>query len=117
MTAYPRNPCESIRAIRVIRDDRGLSSVEYVVLLVLVVAASVGLWQTFGSEVQDKVRIANAALANVTTGQGSGQTSGTSGNTAPASSSITTTAVVSPPPQPAPAPATEGASMKTKEDR
>ncbi|HVW25524.1 MAG TPA: hypothetical protein VHC69_09145 [Polyangiaceae bacterium] len=48
-----------------VTDQRGLSSVEYVVLLVLVVAASVGLWVTFGSNVTTRIGIVNSSLAPV----------------------------------------------------
>lgn len=48
-----------------ITDQRGLSSVEYVVLLVLVVAASVGLWVTFGKNVTTRIDTVNTSLAPV----------------------------------------------------
>ena len=39
----------------ILRDERGLSTVEYVVLLVLICAACVGLWSTFGSTLTEKL--------------------------------------------------------------
>jgi len=42
----------SIQELRkLVRDDRGLSTVEYVILLVLIAALAVGTWQTFGQNV------------------------------------------------------------------
>lgn len=38
-----------------LHDERGLSTVEYVVLLVLICAGCVGLWSTFGQDVHDKL--------------------------------------------------------------
>lgn len=37
------------------RDQKGLSTVEYVVLLVLIVVMSVALWNVFGNTVADKL--------------------------------------------------------------
>ncbi len=38
-----------------LRDQRGLSTVEYTVLLVLIVACTVGLWHEFGGSVKAKL--------------------------------------------------------------
>lgn len=40
------------------RDQRGLSTVEYTVLLVLIVACTVGLWNKLGSKVEAKIKSA-----------------------------------------------------------
>jgi len=37
------------------KDDRGLSTVEYVVILVLIAVAAIGTWRTFGKTIMDKV--------------------------------------------------------------
>ncbi|HEX2675983.1 MAG TPA: hypothetical protein VHM19_05070 [Polyangiales bacterium] len=53
---------------RLRRDQRGLSTVEYVILLCLIAAMSVGLWNTFGNTVHDRLSDANTAVGgNVTT--------------------------------------------------
>lgn len=44
---------ENIRKLG--RDERGLSTVEYTVLLVLIVAATVGLWNKLGEKVEGKI--------------------------------------------------------------
>jgi Flp pilus assembly pilin Flp len=49
-------------------DERGLSTVEYVVLLVLIVAIAVALWNVFGNTVTGKLSDATKAFdANVST--------------------------------------------------
>ncbi len=47
-----------------LRDDRGLSTVEYVILLVLIAAGSVGLWLTLGKKIYSQVNDANGELDN-----------------------------------------------------
>jgi Flp pilus assembly pilin Flp len=37
------------------RDTRGLSTVEYVIILVLIAALAIGTWRTFGSSVKKKI--------------------------------------------------------------
>jgi len=44
---------ENIRKLG--RDQQGLSTVEYTVLLVLIVAVSVGIWNKFGDALSDKL--------------------------------------------------------------
>lgn len=48
-----------------LRDDRGLSTVEYVILLVLIAAACIGLWVTFGEELGKKIEAANKEMEQV----------------------------------------------------
>jgi Flp pilus assembly pilin Flp len=45
-----------------VRDQRGLSTVEYTVLLVLIVACTVGLWNKFGGSVKAKLKESNTAF-------------------------------------------------------
>lgn len=40
---------------RLLRDARGLSTVEYVILLALIAVAGIGLWGEFGSALGDKI--------------------------------------------------------------
>jgi Flp pilus assembly pilin Flp len=42
-----------------LRDQRGLSTVEYTVLLVLIVAIAVGTWNTFGKNVHTQLTKSN----------------------------------------------------------
>jgi Flp pilus assembly pilin Flp len=43
-----------------LRDERGLSTVEYTVLLVLIVACAVGLWSKFGGNVASRLSESNS---------------------------------------------------------
>lgn len=58
----------SIQKLRnLVRDDRGLSTVEYVILLVLIAAVAMGTWQTFGAEVQRKLDNASSEFSETVT--------------------------------------------------
>lgn len=48
------------------RDERGLSTVEYVIILVLIAAAAIGLWVTMGEKLRAKIEGANTELDKVT---------------------------------------------------
>ncbi|HTM44300.1 MAG TPA: hypothetical protein VL137_05060 [Polyangiaceae bacterium] len=43
------------RLRKLVADDRGLSTVEYVIVLVLIAAVAMGTWQKFGSMVKGKI--------------------------------------------------------------
>ena len=43
------------RSLTLLRDTRGLSTVEYVIILVLVAALAIGSWRQFGGAVKDKI--------------------------------------------------------------
>jgi Flp pilus assembly pilin Flp len=48
------------------RDERGLSTVEYVIILVLIAAAAISLWVTMGKKLREKIDAANNQLDQVT---------------------------------------------------
>jgi Flp pilus assembly pilin Flp len=48
-----------------VRDERGLSTVEYVIILVLIAAAAIGLWVTFGKSLREKIDAANTEMDQV----------------------------------------------------
>lgn len=52
------------RARRLSRDERGLSTTEYIIILALVCIVGFGLWQQFGSHASDR----NRAAAHVVNG-------------------------------------------------
>jgi Flp pilus assembly pilin Flp len=53
----------SIQKLRnLVRDDRGLSTVEYVILLVLIAALAVGTWQIFGQNVNQRLTNASNSI-------------------------------------------------------
>jgi Flp pilus assembly pilin Flp len=58
---------QSIRRIQghsltLLRDTRGLSTVEYVIILVLVAVLAIGTWRTFGSSVKTKITESTTAV-------------------------------------------------------
>ncbi len=61
----------------IVRDERGLSAVEYVIVLVLIAAASVGIWQLLGNTVKSKL---NDAYVTIREMNGNGQTSQSQSN-------------------------------------
>ena len=44
-----------IRSTALARDTRGLSTVEYVIILCLIAVVAVGTWKTFGDMVEDRI--------------------------------------------------------------
>ncbi|MGE5786856.1 MAG: Flp family type IVb pilin [Myxococcales bacterium] len=46
------------RKSRLANDERGLSTVEYVIILVLIAAAAVGTWSKFGGTIMAKINSA-----------------------------------------------------------
>jgi Flp pilus assembly pilin Flp len=64
-------------------DDRGLSTVEYVVLLVLIVAMAVAAWNGFGKSVNDKLKQASGSFETTVQGGAVGATSGDQGGGGP----------------------------------
>ena len=44
------------------RDDCGLSTVEYTIILVLIAVAGIGLWSNFGDVLTDKIGVATDRL-------------------------------------------------------
>jgi Flp pilus assembly pilin Flp len=40
---------------RFLRDDRGLTTVEYIIILCLIAVVGFGVWQKFGAKVKEKV--------------------------------------------------------------
>lgn len=49
-------------ARRLHRDQRGLTTVEYAIVLCLIAAASVGLWNNLGSMLHEKLDDASGAI-------------------------------------------------------
>jgi Flp pilus assembly pilin Flp len=50
------------RTSTLINDERGLSTVEYVIILVLIAAAAVGVWSTLGTTLKTKIGAANSEI-------------------------------------------------------
>ena len=43
------------RPLTLLRDTRGLSTVEYVIILVLIAVLAIGTWRTFGNSVKKQI--------------------------------------------------------------
>ncbi len=43
-------------------DERGLSTVEYVIILVLIAVTAIGIWKTFGHTIVTKITDANSTV-------------------------------------------------------
>jgi len=68
-----RKGAMTVRRTSFMSDERGLSTVEYVIILVLIAAAAVGLWQNFGGNVKSKLEKANTEFdTKVDIGEGEG---------------------------------------------
>ena len=48
------------------KDEEGLTTVEYALLLALLVVAAIGVWSAFGSKVQTAVTSSDAAFGTAT---------------------------------------------------
>jgi Flp pilus assembly pilin Flp len=60
-----------------VRDEAGLSTVEYVIILVLIAAIAIGTWQTFGTRVKDGLTSASDNFdSNVTKADMGGEEGG-----------------------------------------
>lgn len=44
------------------RNEKGLSTVEYIIILILIAVAGIGLWQTFGGHLTRLMGDANAEM-------------------------------------------------------
>jgi len=50
---------------RWLRDERGLSTVEYIIILVLIAVAGIGLWRAFGDTVSEKIGNATSEVGGL----------------------------------------------------
>jgi len=47
---------------RFYKDGRGLSTVEYVIILVLIAVSAIGIWKTFGETIVTKLKDSNTKI-------------------------------------------------------
>ena len=68
-----RNRTQNPLSLR--RDERGLSTVEYVILLVLMAVAGITIWNTLGTTIVTKIRESNGRIqSEVSTDRSQGST-------------------------------------------
>ena len=56
------NTLKSRRVRELLADTRGLSTVEYVIILCLIAVVCFAVWQQFGSSVKEKVGVGDTAV-------------------------------------------------------
>jgi len=65
--SYLQKARARLQGSSLVRDEAGLSTVEYVIILVLIAAIAIGTWQTFGTRVKSGLENAsNEFDSNVT---------------------------------------------------
>ncbi|QQR91290.1 MAG: Flp family type IVb pilin [Myxococcales bacterium] len=52
---------------RLIRDERGMTTVEYIIVLSLIAVVGFGVWKKFGTTVKSKVQAADAVMVTLPT--------------------------------------------------
>jgi Flp pilus assembly pilin Flp len=58
------NTQKSDKKLSLRRDERGLSTVEYVILLVLMAVAGITIWNTLGGTIVTKIRESNGRISD-----------------------------------------------------
>ena len=48
-----------------LKDKRGLSTVEYIIILVLVAVGGIELWTKFGTTLEEKIETSNTAVGDM----------------------------------------------------
>jgi Flp pilus assembly pilin Flp len=62
-------------ALTLSEDERGLTTVEYVILLVLIAVGAIGSWRTFGGSINAKISDSTKQIDTLSgNGNGNGQT-------------------------------------------
>ena len=62
MIALQKSVARSTSIKRFCKDDRGLSTVEYVIILVLIAVSAIGIWGSFGKTIIKKVTDSNNTI-------------------------------------------------------
>jgi Flp pilus assembly pilin Flp len=57
-----------VRGNELVRDERGLSTVEYVIILVLIAVVAIGVWRTFGDILMAQISGATTEIDDLRTG-------------------------------------------------
>jgi Flp pilus assembly pilin Flp len=55
MKAFSRKIRSLASGARIVRDERGLSTVEYVIILVVIAVLAIGAWKNFGTKIQGQI--------------------------------------------------------------
>lgn len=68
VASMPREPLAPVSMTRAVPPPTSVSTVEYLILLVLIAAVSVGIWKSFGEGAADTSRRGDPALRQAGTG-------------------------------------------------
>jgi len=53
---------KNLRLNQLVRDEEGLSTVEYIIILVLIAVLGIVAWRSFGSAVKEKVQMSTGQV-------------------------------------------------------
>ena len=75
---HTETPGSRLRALRGLREQRGLSTTEYVIILICIAVIGISAWRSFGSSARDRTARASGEVAGLeaTPGQGGGARGG-----------------------------------------
>ena len=59
------NTIEKTQKQSLLKHDKGLSTVEYIIILVLIAVAGIGLWRTFGGTLSTKITNATTEVGGI----------------------------------------------------
>ena len=65
MNIFQNSPAIREAQPRLVTDTRGLTTVEYAIVLVLIAVVGIGVWRTFGSNLATRVTGAANAVQNM----------------------------------------------------
>lgn len=60
-----RNTIAKIKNSKLCNNEEGLSTVEYIIILVLIAVLAIGVWKEFGKAVQSKVTTSTTSITNL----------------------------------------------------
>lgn len=63
---------QSRSQLSLLRDERGLTTVEYIIILCLIAIVGFGVWQQFGSTIKEKTEGADGTMQTLPTAPGGG---------------------------------------------
>ena len=85
------SPCRNLPHPSFRTDERGLTTVEYVIILVLIAVGAIGLWRAFGGAVNQRIDNSSTSIRDMSAQTGSpgdSQSPGSPGQSQPAGASV-----------------------------
>jgi Flp pilus assembly pilin Flp len=75
MDSFMKKVRRAVGAESVLSDERGLTTVEYVIILVLIAVLAITVWRNFGDAVKGQVDTSTNDINGLRSGNGTGTTS------------------------------------------